>query len=81
MFSKTTQSLSLVALFASSIQPAAAAYDLIVSHAGSTFFDGWTFATGYDNTSEYLSLLSWDVLMLKLVVQRTVMSSGRVIPM
>ncbi|KAI5449057.1 hypothetical protein NCC49_005361 [Naganishia albida] len=51
MLSKTTQSLSLVALLASSIQPAAAAYDLIVSHAGSTFFDGWTFATGYDNTT------------------------------
>lgn len=68
MLSKTTQSLSLVALLASSIQPAAAAYDLIVSHAGSTFFDGFTFATGYDNTSEFSVLLPGDVLMRKPVV-------------
>ncbi|KAJ9102051.1 hypothetical protein QFC19_004979 [Naganishia cerealis] len=26
-------------------------YDLIVSHQGATFFDGWNFATGYDNTT------------------------------
>lgn len=29
-----------------------AIYSLIESHAGSSFFDGWIYETGYDNTSE-----------------------------
>ncbi|GHJ89096.1 hypothetical protein NliqN6_5498 [Naganishia liquefaciens] len=47
----TKQTLPLAALALSLLQPASAAYDLIVSHAGASFFDGWTFATGYDNTT------------------------------
>ena len=34
-----------------------ASYSLIESHTGSSFFDGWIYETGYDNTSEY-SLVS-----------------------
>lgn len=49
----STHTLPLAALALALIQPASAAYDLIVSHAGGSFFDGWTFATGYDNTSQY----------------------------
>jgi hypothetical protein len=29
-----------------------ATYSLIESHAGSSFFDGWIYETGYDNTSK-----------------------------
>ena len=49
----STHTLPLAALALALIQPASAAYDLVVSHAGTSFFDGWTFATGYDNTSQY----------------------------
>lgn len=31
-----------------------ATYSLIESHAGSSFFDGWIYETGYDNTSKSL---------------------------
>lgn len=34
-----------------------ATYSLIETHAGSTFFDGWIYETGYDNTSEFALFL------------------------
>lgn len=50
-----TLPLILLALLPASPAAAATAYDLIVSHKGASFFDGFTFAQGYDNTSEYRS--------------------------
>ncbi|KAJ9092104.1 hypothetical protein QFC21_006970 [Naganishia friedmannii] len=44
--------LILLALLpAASPAAAATAYDLIVSHKGASFFDGFAFAQGYDNTT------------------------------
>ncbi|KAJ9110819.1 hypothetical protein QFC22_006676 [Naganishia vaughanmartiniae] len=43
--------LVLLALLRATPAAAATSYDLIESHKGASFFDGWTFAQGYDNTT------------------------------
>ena len=42
----------LLSVAKNSVVPAqAATYSLIEQHAGQSFFDGWEFVGGYDNTS------------------------------
>lgn len=41
-------------------QANAQTFDLLVSHSGTEFFDGWTFEKGYDNTSGCLDMLIWN---------------------
>lgn len=52
MLTGSIHALTLLGGAALLVSVRAEKFDIVTSHAGADFFKGWTFATGYDNTSE-----------------------------
>ena len=50
-FSSDLAALSAVALLTATTPALAASFNLLHDYSGSTFFDGWDFKDGFDNTT------------------------------